>query len=120
MRSLKAVGLRRPRAGVAAPAADRFLRLWPFAGYVAAIKASQLGLKVRPIFADPRSAQHFPRAVCGARTERSRAAVVPAGCMRGDAWHPRWDLPERRLHPVQGAAGELAPLPPGAARLRGA
>ena len=54
------------------------------------------------------------------RRGRQGSAARFEGCMRRDAGDSRWDLPQCRLHPVEGVVAEFAPLPHGQARLRGA
>jgi hypothetical protein len=77
-------------------------------GYVAAIKAGQLGLKV---------------GVCARQHRRQLSRTVSpcalhAGRLRRDPRDARWHLPQRGLHPVQGSAARVASLPRGQPHVR--
>ena len=104
-------------------------------GYVAAIKASQLGLKT--VRARPPPSLTFSLSLARPETQRAALPRVPRARrraapdrvriqksrrarkgVRGVARFARRHLPQCRLHPVQGAAALVAPLPRGPARFR--
>ena len=67
-------------------------------GYVAAIKAAQLGLKVCPALS------FLDWLMASSLLDR----------VYREAWYPRWDVLERRVYPFQSHVEQLAHLPPNA------
>ena len=63
----------------------------------------------------PHRHRHRPRRL---RVRHSRSAARHEGGRRGEARHLRRHLPQRRLHPLQGAAARLRALRGGGTRLR--
>ena len=71
-------------------------------GYVAAIKAAQLGLKVCLVFCLGLSLNPWTRS--------------PPDCMYREAWDSWWNVLERRMYSIQSYAQQLAHLPPNTPR----
>lgn len=81
------------------------------AGYVAAIKAGQEGMKVRDEQHNLRRAREYLQTMADQHCYYSST-----GHMYREARHPRRDVSQRRLHPLKIAAQQLAPVPPDPAR----